>query len=205
MSGSCRIQRWGWRDGPGGAWARAAHHLSASQEGKPFSFRPKPSHYPTRRNADLPFPFCTLCMNLGLLQRGSSEKKKKKKKLFQTCFLGCFLFLLFSAEAKWHEAKAALAAACCLPGWQGHLVGRATCAGEGREKHTPLTSHQGQYFIFWVMPVPSWRSCDPWELTRSWEEFTAEPPSRSGGCSVRRWAEQHYPNCCEREMLPARL
>lgn len=76
------------------------------------------------------------------------KTKKKQKKLFQTCFLGCCLFLMFSAEAKWHEANAALAAARCFPGWQGHLVGRAMRAGEGREKHALLTSHQGQYFIF---------------------------------------------------------
>lgn len=110
------------------------HHPSATRGGKPFSFGPNPSHYPTWRNGELPFPFCALCMNLELLQKGSQGKKKKKKEeVISDVFPGLLvlvLMLTFSAEAKWHEANAALAAACCFPGWQGHLVGRAMCAGK---------------------------------------------------------------------------
>lgn len=139
---SCRIQRWGWTDGAGGAWARAAHCPSTVREGKPFSFGPNPSHYPTEQRAA--FSILLIPHEFGAASKRKLKKKKERRSYFR--HVSC-LFLMFSAEAKWHEAKAALAAVCCFPGWQGHLVGRALCAGAGREKHALLTSHQGQYFI----------------------------------------------------------
>lgn len=121
-----------WRDGARWTQVRAARHLRAAQEGKPPFFGPKLSHYPAQWNGELPFPFCALCTNLELLQKRSLGGKTTKKRSYFRHVSWVVCFWCFQQKSM-PPSKAALAAASCFPGWQGHLVGRATCAGEAGE------------------------------------------------------------------------
>lgn len=92
--------------------------------------------FPLPRTVKRRAAFSVLCI---VHKFGAASKKKfrgknnNKKEVISDMFPGLlFVFGVFS-RSQCHQAKAALAAASCFPGWQGHLVGRATCAGEAGE------------------------------------------------------------------------
>lgn len=138
---SYRIQGWGWRDGAG-CLVQSTPLAKHCPGGETILLWAKIFPLFHRVESCL-FHFAHSAWIWSCFKKEAKKKKKKEEVISDTLPVCFWCFQLKPNGTK----QAALAAVCCFPGWQGHLVGRALCASAGREKHALLTSHQGQYFI----------------------------------------------------------